>query len=149
MDGFFFSLTLTGIHATINDLEKKSCSSLLTSSYTKTNLYCEYQNRLFSDSKKWFFLNFITFHYASIFLMLIVNTGIFYVSSHYILCKFHWAGTRKKLSGKVFILLTMKTRYYCLMWPFINVGYSILHNRFLVHTSITDLYCRKLMQFSL
>lgn len=81
--------------------------------------------------------NFLKFYYILLcfhFLTLIVNAGIFYVSNH-------WAGTRKKLSGKVFILSTMKTRYYCLIWPFINMGYSILHNRFLVHASITDLYC--------
>lgn len=95
MDGFLFSLTLTGIHATINDPER-SHSSLLTSSYTKTNLYCEYQSRLFFLVAR------------SKFFLILLHTGIFYVSNH-------WTGKRKKLSGKVFILLTMKTRYYCLM----------------------------------
>lgn len=111
MDEFLFSLTLTGTRDIINDPKRRSHSSLPISSYTKTNLYCEYQSSLFSDSKKqdfFFVFNFSTSCYAFIFLMLIANAVIFYVSNH-------WAGTRKKLSEKVFILSTMKTRYYCLI----------------------------------
>lgn len=51
-----------------------------------------------------------------------------------------WSGKKKETLMQVFRPSAMKTRYYCFAWPFLNMGYSILHNSFLVHASITDLY---------
>lgn len=46
---------------------------------------------------KLLFIIFITFYFASFFLMLIANAGVVYVSD----C---WSGTRKKVSGKYLYL---------------------------------------------
>lgn len=85
------------------------------------------------DSNKQLLFFFITCPYDSFFLMLIVNAEIVYISD----C---WSGKKKETLMQVFRPSAMKTRYYCFAWPFLNMGYSILHNSFLVHASITDLY---------
>lgn len=123
--------------ATVNSLIiSNRWSNPISDSWVKTNQpkmqasWCS----VFMTAISRFFFFLITCPYYSFFLLLTVNPEIFYTSD----C---WAGKKKETLMQVFIPSAMKTRYYCFAWPFLNMGYSILHNSFLVHASITDLYC--------
>lgn len=132
-----FSPSTKHCKATVNSLIiPNSWFNPISDSWVKTNQATMQASRAVSlrQQQAGFFFFFITCPYYSFFLLLIVNPEIFYTSD----C---WAGKKKETLMQVFILSAMKTRYYCFAWPFLNMGYSILHNSFLVHASITDLYC--------